>query len=368
MKNLIKWSVLLINEVIIMLLFSYKKVRVLKDTIILVRLDNIGDFIIWLHSLKNLKNESKNKKIILVCNKVFEELAIESKIFDEIIGIDVKKFNLNLVYKYKVLKKLRINKYEKLISPIYSRNVATEGIVKNILATEKVGINGDTSNITKYQQKFTNKNYTKLIEIESKNKMQLYINIEFFNKVFNTNYKIELYNWNKNKKRNNSYKNYCIFFLGASTIKKCWEVEKYAEIIKKIPKNLEILLCGGKQEKVLGEKIISLIKEHKIKNLIGKTNLIEVLKLIKESNFIVCNDTFAVHMAVMLRKKSICIVGGGHFGRFLPYPKELEDNEDNFLPKVIYKKMDCFGCNWKCKYNTIPYKCIKNIKVKDVIL
>ena len=40
---------------------------------------------------------------------------------------------------------------------------------------------------------------------------------------------------------------------------------------------------------------------------------------------------------------------------------------EDFLPEVIYKKMECFNCNWKCKYDDIPWKCIKNIQEKDII-
>ena len=133
---------------------------------------------------------------------------------------------------------------------------------------------------------------------------------------------------------------------------------------------MRIVISGGKSEVKLVEKFmedISILKIGNVENLVGKTNLVETAVLIKNSEFILTNDTFATHMATILKKKSICILGGGHFGRFLPYPKELEKNEVNFLPKVIYKKMECFDCNWKCKYNDIPWRCIKNIGVDDLI-
>ena len=63
---------------------------------------------------------------------------------------------------------------------------------------------------------------------------------------------------------------------------------------------------------------------------------------------------------------TICISGGGHFGRFVPYP-ELP-RQTNYL-KVVYYKMPCYGCNWKCIYpinEGEPAPCIANISVDAV--
>jgi hypothetical protein len=46
------------------------------------------------------------------------------------------------------------------------------------------------------------------------------------------------------------------------------------------------------------------------------------------------------------------IVGGGHYGRFFPWG-------DPKLARVATKQMDCFGCNWQCKYETM--RCIQEI-------
>ena len=368
LKNLIKWCVLLINELICYFLPKNKNL-IIEDKIVFVRLDNIGDFIIWLHSLSNLKQEMRrlNKKSVLICNAAVKELAIETTLFDEIIPINIKKFNLNLNYKYKVLKSLRKRKFYKVVSPIYSRNIATEGIIKNILSNKKIGIDGDLSNITKFQKIFTNKNYSELILLESYKKMELYKNLEIFNKIFNSRYKLELYELKLNNNYINIKEKYCVFFIGASDVRKCWELAKFIEVAKNL--KMRIVISGGKSEVKLVEKFmedISILKIGNIENLVGKTNLVETAILIKNSEFILTNDTFATHMATILKKKSICILGGGHFGRFLPYPQELNKNSW-VLPKVIFKKMDCFGCNWRCKYKQVPWRCIKEINQDNII-
>ena len=359
-----KWVVLVINELITFILPKYEKES---TSILLLRLDNIGDFILWLGSAEKIKENYKEGKIILICNSTFYDLAKELDCFDEVISLNIKKFNLNLKYKYNFLKNLRKEKFKKVISPIYSRNIATEGIIRSVFSKEIIGNYGDCNNISFIQRKIYNKNYTKLINTNSENKMELYKNLDFINELFNKNYKLTLPILKVQKKARVIKEDYCIFFMGASKLKRCWEIKKYVEIAEVL--NLKIVLCGGKTEEKLGERFLKLVNnKEKIVNLIGKTSLINVVNLIKKSKFILSNESFSIHLAALLRVKSICILGGGHFGRFLPYPKELENENDKFLPEVIYKKMECFNCNWKCKYDDSPWRCIKNIETNDIQL
>jgi len=50
-------------------------------------------------------------------------------------------------------------------------------------------------------------------------------------------------------------------------------------------------------------------------------------------------------------------MGGGHFGRFHPYG-DLSRN------RVVCKRMDCYGCNWRCRYPAA--RCMEEIEVDDV--
>jgi len=63
----------------------------------------------------------------------------------------------------------------------------------------------------------------------------------------------------------------------------------------------------------------------------------------------------------------VCIVGGGHSARFMPYV--VENDEGCVLPAVALYRMECFGCHWRCKYeidsnSVVP--CVANIAVSMV--
>jgi hypothetical protein len=40
----------------------------------------------------------------------------------------------------------------------------------------------------------------------------------------------------------------------------------------------------------------------------------------------------------------VVIVGGGHFGSFVPYPDEVTPKEARF----VYQEMECYHCFWRC--------------------
>ena len=98
----------------------------------------------------------------------------------------------------------------------------------------------------------------------------------------------------------------------------------------------------------------------------GKTELTELSGLLSLSQLTISNDTGAVHLAAAIGTPMVCILGGGHFGRFVPYPKL--SGQTNSL-KVVYHKMPCYGCNWECIYplkKNEPAPCITKISVDAV--
>ena len=58
--------------------------------------------------------------------------------------------------------------------------------------------------------------------------------------------------------------------------------------------------------------------------------------------------TSAMNIAAACGVAAVCILGGGHYGRFMPY--EVEQADGRPLPRAIIHQMSCFGCNWQCIY------------------
>ena len=99
----------------------------------------------------------------------------------------------------------------------------------------------------------------------------------------------------------------------------------------------------------------------------GKTSLQELVAVIAGAHLLIGNETSAVHIAAAVGTPSVCITGGGHFGRFVPYVMVYGGTKP--VPRVIVEKMDCFICNWHCIYGAKegnPFPCIERIAVESV--
>lgn len=87
-------------------------------------------------------------------------------------------------------------------------------------------------------------------------------------------------------------------------------------------------------------------------NLSGVTTVRETVECYKKCDILLTQETAAIHIATALEKPVVGIVGGGHYGRFYPWG-------DSQFSRVVKKAMDCYGCNWICKYDTV--RCIQEI-------
>ena len=165
----------------------------------------------------------------------------------------------------------------------------------------------------------------------------------------------------KNKKK------YYIVSPGSSWAGKVWPENNFSDVIRIIAKNydLEPVLTGSIGENELCARIADK-SGIECRNLSGRTSLIQLVELVRGAEFLIGNDSSAVHIAAAVNTTSFCIVGGGHYGRFFPYPFQLEANK----PIVAVDELPCFQCNWKCtrlydRTGSVP--CIEGVKVEQVM-
>jgi ADP-heptose:LPS heptosyltransferase len=152
---------------------------------------------------------------------------------------------------------------------------------------------------------------------------------------------------------------YYVIFPGSLLEQKKWPADKFAQLIDSTS-DLGFLpiICGNSSEKSSGNLIQHLCKTQTV-NLMGQTSLMDLAYIIKNARFLISNDTSAVHIAAAVGTPVSVILGGGHYGRFLPYP-----GIDTVIPVVHEQYRDCFQCYWNCKYGDT--RCVKEISVEEM--
>jgi len=313
-------------------IFSSKDIK--DKTILLVRLDVIGDYVLFRNFLEVIKNNEKYKgyELTLLGNIAWKDLAIklDSQWVDNFIWLDVKKLNKNFLYRYKKLKEISSTGYELVINPSYSRDYFPFFylMIALITAKEKIGSVGDNSH--PLDKKMGAQYYTQLIPVKDRVIFEFNRNIDFFEELLNKKLPIIRTEIVLPYERHNFQlpKPYAIIFIGASKSFRKWHIKKYAEVAQYLNNVYEygIVLCGGLNDKKEAESFANYFNDDYI-DLVGKTSLLELSYLIKDSKILISNETVAPHIAVALNVKNIFVLSNGnHLGRFSPYPKNITKN------------------------------------------
>ncbi|MDA8836191.1 hypothetical protein N9N53_04315 [Candidatus Pelagibacter bacterium] len=370
-KTIIK---LIIYFIINLLIRPSKKIK--SKSLALIRLDAIGDYILFRNFIEILKKSEKykNYSITLIGNSAWKNLTTEfdNKFIDNLIWIDRNRFSKDLIYRYNKLKEITSSGYEVVISPVFSRTFFfDDNIVKLINSKEKIGSVSNTSNIDKWQKNISDNYYTKLIYIKKELMFEFHRNKFFFESLLDAKLDIikpTISLSNKNSKFKIS-KKYAVLFIGGSDKYKKWSVKNFAKIATYLNEKYgyDIVICGSSNDSNEAHELENKY-EGKILNLVGKTSLIELLEVINNADLILTNETSASHISAALCLKNIFVIySGKHLGRFIPYPKKISENHHTIYHPFIYKNFDnytklsnSYGFFSSLDINEITIESVKN--------
>jgi ADP-heptose:LPS heptosyltransferase len=342
--------------------------------VLVVMLDAIGDFVIWLDAARTLVGHyhSHGYSVVLLGNKVWAGWAREMKVADEVWDIDVTKFCNHPQYRWKWMSRIRQAGFRIAIQTAYSRVFLTgDSLVRASGAVERIGSTGGEIKIKMWFSSWSNRWYTHLIPASPIPMMELKRNAEFLRGLGISDFQARLpiipQAASDQADRLLQY-SYAVLVPAASWAGREWHIDNFIEVGRRlVDGGLKIVVVGVSADR---ERVRSLINKFPgmSVDLIGKTTLGELAEVLRHAAVLLTNETSTVHIGAAVGTPVVCIMGGGHFGRFVPYEIEAT-NENQELPITVVEPMPCYGCNWNCKYprnNEEAVKCIKDISVEKV--
>ncbi len=325
------------------------------NSVLVVRLDAIGDYILFRNFLTELRNDAafRNKKITLLGNPVFKEIAekLDCNVINNFIWVnpDILIDQELSKTKLKIKLKLRIANYDILIHPVHSRKWEIDNFLFSIGLKYTITSSGDASNYDSVNQLHeANKLYNRIIEVETLGVFEFFRNKFFFEGLLNKNLQTQLSI--DPIARTETKSNYIVIFPGGHAEYRKWETKQFASFIDQLTEKYNgkyvFKIAGAFYEKIIVDEIISYSKnKNLIESLVGRTTLLDLIRLIDGALLLISNETSAVHMAAALKSKAVCISNGNHFGRFNPYPNEISDTiitlypNNDFYKKELYQKL-----------------------------
>ena len=340
--------------------------RATQNRLLIIKADAIGDYILFRSFIELVKNSDKFKghRIDLLGNKLWQDIALtyDRQFVNNFIFLNLDDLYTAPLQTLKLGWRLFRSNYQTVLQPTYTRTFAGDGVAALTGSGNIIGFESDLEGILLRYKTKTDKFYKVLVPDTTNIRFEFDRTRFFFETVLRQKLDIQKPHLPVEKNAADTI----IIFPGAGITKRSWEPGKFLELIQLIIKHTskQIILAGGPAERQTGELLTRALPAATVTNLIGQTSLTGLIGLIADAALVISNETSAVHIAAAAGTKAICILGGGHFGRFAPYPENIQN-----APLCLFEKMACFNYNWQCIYKTAenePYPCIAMVSLEKV--
>ncbi len=334
------------------LLKGAAKLRKPEKRLLLIKTDAIGDYLLFRNFLAALKQSPcyQGYRIDLLGNPLWLDLArtydhpsVDAFYFEKAESLYYRPLAL-LILGWKLFR----NRYQVVLQPSSTRTLMNDGLAAWATAPVTLGWLSDLEAISAKHKKKTDLFYSSLFSLPADELHELDRNRLFFEWVTQQSLgdivpSLPVHPTAPRKG--------IVIVPGAGNPRRSWEAEKFAGLIQHLLERFDepIYLAGGAVDKPLGEFLLDRLPADSVVNLIGTTSLLSFAELIAGARLVVTNETSAYHFAVAAETPSVCLLGGGHFNRFAPYPARIADRS-----VCIYEPMPCFHCNWICKFDIDP--------------
>jgi ADP-heptose:LPS heptosyltransferase len=342
-------------------------IRRRRNSAIIVRLDAIGDFFIWMQSgaveVTTFAKQEGNAVIILA-NPSWADYARHLGLWDEVIAINPQKLVRDPLYRLRHMIKIRRLGARLFIQPRSAWIALQEDALAAVSGAEtRIGNAGALINLTARSRADGHRMFNHLIEVNADQHIHETLrNAEFVAKLVSK--RIKPFDFSGVHTRRLG--NFVVVAMGAGQTGRIWPVRKLVEVVRHIARSqpaMRIKLLGAAAEAELAARLI-LEAAVPVQNLVGTTSLLEFVETIATARLVICNDSAAFHIAMALQKDVVCFLGGGHFGWFAPYPPH--DNRQG-RAQVLYQQLECYWCNWNCRFPRSEdgsFKCVDAITVE----
>ncbi len=138
----------------------------------------------------------------------------------------------------------------------------------------------------------------------------------------------------------------------------------YANFIQKMIENTKftpIIVGTNIDKKIIDNILINLSSKLNPINLAGKTDIKDLIELVKESDFVVANDNGVHHLSNFLNKKTLTLY---NFSSYKVY--NWPNKNSNYIFKPLYNCMPCVGKE-NGPFDNYPFKCPWNVRCKNTI-
>jgi len=338
------------------------------DALLVMKIDALGDLFVWFSSgiqqfSEYCKTYPDGAKIL-----VREELAdfiSELGLFEEVLPINVAAFRSNLGYRIKLLCRLRRHGFGEIIQARIARDFLTEDLItRTVDAAVARSAKGDHHNLSPWEARVGDRWYRTILHVDAHSGHELERNRALSAAALGTAPRRFHLSTAPARPPAGLRSNYFVIAPGAGWAPRRWPLDKFVELARRsTAAGLQCVVVGGRGDASDGERIRTALGGDAL-NLCGTLSHLDLAALVKSATIVIGNESGPAHIAAYFNVPSLAILGGGHYGWFMPYPDAPLGVRP---PRVAIASMPCFGCNWICQYQVdkhAPVPCIRDVSVE----
>jgi ADP-heptose:LPS heptosyltransferase len=337
--------------------------------VLVLRTDAIGDFIVFLPTLKILRSIFRDQELTLLARETATPLIENAPYCNSIISFDFDKYTSDSTYRLDLDHKLERARYDMVINAMYSRSPVSDAIVRATGAPIRIGFHCLDQDGNQLVRLANEQFYSVVIQQTD----------EFVPEFTRNMCLVETLGWTHNEMvmpevwirdedlrfaeeffRTHSIdakRPSVILFPGAGADIRRWPVEKFSLLAKRLQTELQaqIILSGGPMDIKLIDTLKDSLRDFAPVTL-SDQDLRKQAAVYKKASLFIGNETGPLQLAVAVGTPAIVILGGGFADRFFSYPSDCW--------KKVWHPMACYRCFWKCIYS--EPKCITSITTDEV--
>jgi ADP-heptose:LPS heptosyltransferase len=314
-------------------------------TLLLIRLDDIGDYLLFRNQLSAYKKSARwtSYRITLLGNEAWRDLftALDQPTVDDTIWINKNQYLKNAAYRLAIWKQLRAAGFESVVAPSWTRPLLLDDLC-TLAAAPLHSFGSFNTNVHDCWNRLSDSCYTSLFE-PSRPLMH-----EFdFNAEFST--WISGYRYPGNRPSIEPRPAvlgrgaYTICFVGASIGSRRWSANRWIEFIKLYRQQFSgrIIVAAGSGKSEL--QIVEKIQQQTGAEAITRKSLCEMLDWVAGAQAVITNNTMAAHMSASLNRPTVIVTNGINYMRFSEFKHSAITQVVAVYPELFLRRRKRLG-------------------------
>jgi len=326
-----------------------------------VRPDAIGDAILASAMLPRLAARFPHASIGVVCQEHVAPLYEACPHAVTCLAFNRKKVLEDETALQELMGRIRAFQPDLVLNSVYSPDLLAM-LLSMVPHTPAFGLDGDCSNCTQEQRDMMRRQFSGLAPTQGKIALELDRHRDFLQFLEADGENLDPVVWLSDAdmaeadalfRKHDLLSDSCIaLFAGVQFDSRIYN--RYGEALVDCCQRLDlsVVAFGAQQDYQINNLNLQALQDAGVKtvNLSGQLGLRTTAACLSRCRLAVGAETGLAHMACAVGTPNVILLGGGHFGRFMPY---------SWLTSAVSLPLECFGCNWQCKYS--EYHCVRGV-------